>query len=77
MSNTHVHEVLEMINTNGTAYSIVELQEAVISRFGKDTLFHSCSIDNMNSVQAVDFLVERGKFIPQQAETSCCGACGG
>lgn len=77
MLKAHVHEVLEMINANGKAYSTVELQEAVVSHFGKDVLFHSCSIDNMNSVQAVDFLVERGKFTPLQAETSCCGACGG
>jgi probable metal-binding protein len=75
MLKTHVHEILEMIN--GKTYSIVELQEEVISHFSKDMLFHSCSIESMSAVQAVEFLVERGKFLPQQPETSCCGGCGG
>jgi probable metal-binding protein len=77
MSKAHVHEILEMINTNNKSYSIIELQEAVVNHFSKDMLFNSCSIENMNAVQAVDFLVERGKFIPHQSEASCCGACGG
>jgi len=75
MLKAHVHEILEMIN--GNAYSIIELQEAVINKFSKDILFHSCSIENMNPVEAINFLIERGKFVPLQLETSCCGACGG
>lgn len=77
MLKAHVHEILEMINSNNKTYSIVELQNAVMSHFSEDVLFYSCSIEDMNVVQAVDFLVQRGKFIPSQSQTSCCGSCGG
>lgn len=77
MSKAHVHEILEMINNSNRSYSVTELQEAVVEHFSNETLFNSCSIENMTATQAVDFLVERGKFIPQQAVTSCCGGCGG
>ena len=77
MLKAHVHDILEMINSSGQTYSTVQLQEAVIGQLGKDTVFHSCSIENMNAIEAVEFLIERGKFIPEQSGTSCCGACGG
>lgn len=77
MSKAHVHEILEMIRTTGKAYSVVELQQAVIDQFGQDMRFNSCSIDGMNSVEAVDFLVAKGKFVPEQSEAPCCGGCGG
>lgn len=77
MQNAHVHEILEMLNSSAEAYSALELQEAVERHFGLDTRFQSCSIDNMSAAQAVEFLINRGKFIPKQATTSCCGACGG
>ena len=77
MSKAHVHEILEMITTTGKAYSVDELQAAVDAQFGGNALFHSCSIEDMSSAQAVEFLVSRGKFVPQQSGTSCCGGCGG
>jgi len=77
MPQAHVHDILEMINSTGKAYSVVELQEAIVSKFGKDTSFHSCSIEDMNAAEAVEFLVSRGKFVPEQSGTSCCGACSG
>lgn len=77
MQNAHVHEILEMLNSTAEAYSAKELQEAIERQFGLETRFQSCSIDNMNAAQAVDFLISRGKFIPKQTATSCCGACGG
>lgn len=74
---SHVHEILEMINSTGESYTVVELQQAVISQFGRSALFNSCSIEDMNSIQAVEFLVNKGKFVPKQSGTSCCGSCGG
>lgn len=77
MSKAHVHEILEMIRTSGKNYSVVELQQAVIGQFGHHMRFNSCSIDGMNSIEAVDFLVQKGKFVPEQPQSTCCGACGG
>ena len=77
MLTAHVHEILEMISMSGKAYSSAELQQAIEAQFGNEMRFNSCSIDNMNAEQAVEFLISRGKFIPQQTGTSCCGSCGG
>ncbi len=77
MLKAHVHEILEMIHATNKAYSVAELQEAVINHFSEDTFFNSCSIDNMSAAQAIEFLVQRGKFVPQQSGSHCCGGCGG
>jgi len=77
MQTAHVHEILEMISASGQAYSAAELQTAIETQFGTEMRFNSCSIDNMNAEKAVEFLISRGKFIPQQAESSCCGGCCG
>ncbi|MCP4790171.1 MAG: YecH family protein [Gammaproteobacteria bacterium] len=76
MSFAHVHDILTMIETTGVAYTKPQLQAAIVSHFGDETRFGSCSIDGMDSEQAVEFLITRGKFVPQQAG-SCCGSCTG
>ncbi|WP_271274119.1 YecH family protein [Aliamphritea hakodatensis] len=77
MFKAHVHEILEMIHASDKAYSVAELQEAVISHFSEDTVFNSCSIHDMSAAQAIEFLVQRGKFVPLQSGSPCCGGCGG
>ena len=76
MSYYHVHDVLTMINETRVAYTKSGLQEAIVEHFGEAARFASCSQDGMASEQAVEFLISRGKFVPEQAG-SCCGACGG
>ena len=76
MSLAHVHDILTMIDATGVAYTKQQLQAAIVSKFGNETRFGSCSIDGMDAEQAVEFLVSRGKFVPQQ-EGSCCGSCSG
>ncbi len=75
MPQTHVHDILQMINESSEAYTEAQLQQAIVSKFGEDMSFSSCSIDGMNASQAVEFLVSRGKYVPKQQGSSCCGAC--
>lgn len=60
---THGHEVLHMME--GNSYATREsLVEAIIARFGADEQFYTCSAEGMNAAELVDFLEERGKFMP-------------
>lgn len=60
---THGHEVLDMMQ--GNSYSSPEdLIEAIINKFGPDERFYTCSAENMTAAELVQFLTERGKFMP-------------
>ena len=60
---THGHEVLHMME--GNSYTTKQqLIEAIIKRFGADERFYTCSADNMTAEELVNFLEERGKFMP-------------
>ena len=76
MPQIHIHDILEMIRESSEAYSETELHHALVAKFGGEMRFGSCSIDGMDAVQAVEFLVTRGKYVPKQQGSSCCGACG-
>lgn len=70
MSNTptspevHAHEVIAMIIRSGEAYTRESLAAAIVAHFGADTRFFSCSADGMDATAMVQFLEERGKFMP-------------
>ncbi len=60
---THGHEVLHMME--GNSYTTKQqLIEAIIKRFGAEERFYTCSADNMTAEELVNFLEERGKFMP-------------
>lgn len=62
----HGHDVLHMME--GNSYDTKEdLVKAIIAHFGADELFHTCSADGMTASELVDFLAERGKFMPASA----------
>ena len=63
---THGHEVLHMMEGNAYA-SRTELVEAIVKRFGKDERFCTCHTTDMTAEELVDFLAERGKFMPAAA----------
>lgn len=58
----HGHDVLHMMEGNSYATK-EELVKAIIEHFGKDERFHTCSADNMDAAELVDFLTARGKFM--------------
>ncbi len=60
---THGHEVLHMME--GNSYTTKQqLTDAIISRFGADERFYTCSAENLTAAELVDFLEARGKFMP-------------
>ncbi len=66
---THGHEVLHMME--GNSYTTKqELINAIISRFGEDERFYTCSAENLTAAELVDFLEERGKFMPASDDTN-------
>lgn len=62
----HGHEVLQMMEGNSYA-GRKELVEAIISKFGPDERFYTCSAEGMTASELVDFLEAKGKFMPADA----------
>ncbi len=59
----HGHEVLHMMENNSYA-TRKELIDAIIRKFGKGEKFFTCCTENMTAEELVDFLEQRGKFVP-------------
>ena len=59
---THGHEVLEMMQ--GHSYTEEGLLKAIIEKFGPEERFYTCSADNLTAQGLIEFLKERGKFMP-------------
>jgi len=63
-SEVHGHEVIAMILGSKKPYSRESLTAAIISRFGPDVRFYTCSAAGMDAAGLVAFLEEKGKFMP-------------
>lgn len=60
---THAHEILHMMEGNN--YDSKEaLIQAIIERFGAEERFHTCSVEGLDATEIVEFLEQRGKFMP-------------
>ena len=64
MNNIHAHEVLRMME--GNSYSEESLNGAIKARFGDDARFHTCSAENLTSIEIIEFLTKKGKFKPTE-----------
>lgn len=64
MNKLHAHEVLDMMGTK--TYTEDRLRKEIVDTFGPDTRFYTCSADNLDAAQLVEFLKEKGKFKPQE-----------
>ncbi|MFI3322963.1 MAG: YecH family metal-binding protein [Rikenellaceae bacterium] len=64
MNKIHAHEVLRMME--GNSYSVKSLEGAIIDKFGEDARFHTCSAENLNAAQIIEFLTAKGKFKPTE-----------
>jgi len=60
----HGHEVMQMMLDSGSAYSRETLRQAIIDRFGAEARFFTCSAEDMTAEALIEFLAERGKFVP-------------
>jgi probable metal-binding protein len=64
MKQIHGHEVLEMMLQSGKAYTRGSLLSDILSRFGADTRFCTCSAENLTAAGLIEFLQAKGKFVP-------------
>jgi probable metal-binding protein len=62
MESIHGHDVIDMIQQAGRAYSRAELVTAIAEKFGAGARFHTCSDDGMTADGLIDCLIARGKF---------------
>jgi probable metal-binding protein len=61
----HGHEVMKMMVESGEAFTRASLQAAILTRFGTDARFYTCSAKDMTTAALIDFLEQRGKFVPK------------
>jgi probable metal-binding protein len=57
---------MHMMLETGEGYTRESLTEAIVTRFGADARFRSCSASNMDASAVVDFLESRGKFVARE-----------
>ena len=62
MTSIHGHDVIDMIQQAGRAFSRAELVSAIGEKFGMDARFHTCSAEGLTAEGLVEFLASRGKF---------------
>jgi probable metal-binding protein len=62
----HGHEVMQMMVESGGAFSRTSLESAIVARFGAETRFFTCSVENMTAAELIEFLAQRGKFIERE-----------
>ncbi len=63
MKQIHGHEVLEMMLQSGKAYTRASLLSDILTQFGADSRFYTCSAENLTAEGLVDFLQSKGKFV--------------
>lgn len=60
----HGHEVMQMMLEAGEAFDAESLESAIHARFGDSARFCTCSASGMSARQLIEFLAQRGKFVP-------------
>jgi probable metal-binding protein len=62
-NQVHGHEIMKMMIEEDKLFTESELKNAILTKFGPETRFHTCSAENMTSEQLIDVLKKKGKFI--------------
>ena len=52
MKKLHAHEVLDMMGTK--TYTEELLKKEILEKFGEDTLFYTCSAEDMNADELIE-----------------------
>jgi len=66
MEQIHGHEVMQMMMQSGKLYSRDSLLKDIVSKFGPDSRFHTCSAENLTPEAIIDFLEAKGKFLASE-----------
>ena len=62
MGLLHIHEVLNIIYNSDKVFTIDELKQEVINNVGEDISFTSCSENEFEINDMIDFMLLRGKI---------------
>lgn len=65
MESIHGHEVMHLIADSKQALPKAGWITEIGEKFGGDARFHTCSAENMDAGELLDFLNARGKFVVQ------------
>jgi probable metal-binding protein len=63
MEQIHGHEVMQIMLQSGKLYTRDSLLKDIVSKFGPDSRFHTCSAENLTPEGIIDFLEAKGKFV--------------
>jgi len=63
IKSLHGHEVMQMMLESDKDYTKESLVKDIKKKFGENTVFYTCSAENMNSEEIVEFLEMKGKFV--------------
>lgn len=64
MNSIHGHDVMHMMLESDQQFTTESLKSAIGERFGKQARFHTCSAQNLDAEQLIEFLTQKGKFVP-------------
>jgi probable metal-binding protein len=62
MGFLHIHDVLDIIYGSDRIYTIEELEQEVLNKYGEDIRLTSCSENQFGISEMVDFMVSRDKI---------------
>lgn len=65
--SVHGHDVMHMMLEMGDQFTRESLKAAIDARFGIEARFHTCSAEGMTALELIDFLHQKGKFVPSDA----------
>jgi len=63
MNQIHGHEVMNMMLQSGDIYTKDSLNAEIISRFGAEARFYTCSAKDLTADKLVAFLELKGKLV--------------
>jgi probable metal-binding protein len=64
MPAIHGHEVMNMMIESQKTYTKEALISDITEKFGTEARFYACSADDMTAAELVQFLENKGKFMP-------------
>lgn len=66
-TKVHGHDVMQMMLESDESYTHDSLRAAIHARFGEDARFFTCSASGMTADELIQFLQQRGKFVPTES----------
>ncbi len=66
--SVHGHNVLNMLLAEDTSYTLASLKQAVVTEYGEDVRFYTCSQQDLTFDALLAFLLDRQKVV-QDGET--------